>query len=142
MLYDEVTDLMAHAAKDFPSIVKLESVGKTYLGRDIQMLTIDATKELSLNKSEDTKAKAILMTGAHHARELISTQTPVYAMIKLLHGFVQGDTESSELLKRNKYMFIPMLNTDGCAIIQEQFDKTGKLVYKRKNGNRSNETPD
>jgi len=33
--------------------------------------------------------------------------------------------ESAELLKRNKYYIIPMLNTDGCAIILDEFIKTG-----------------
>jgi len=83
------------------------------------MITIDATQELSDDGEINEDAKSILITGAHHARELLSTQTPLYAMMNLLHGFAQGCPERLELLKRNKYMFVPMLNTDGCAIIQE-----------------------
>jgi hypothetical protein len=56
--------------------------------------------------------------------------------LKLLHGYVHNDTESVLLLRKNKYWVIPIINVDGSTVILEEFKKTGKLIYKRKNNNR------
>jgi len=80
--------------------------------------------------------KAILMTGAHHSRELVSVQQPLFMLLDLLHGFVQNDPEKMLLLARNKYYIIPMVNVDGSFTIYDQYEKTGELVYKRKNNDR------
>jgi len=57
-------------------------------------------------------------------------------LLKLLHGFVHNDAESLLLLIKNKYWVIPIINVDGSTVILEEFKKTGKLIYKRKNNNR------
>jgi carboxypeptidase T len=79
------------------------------------------------------------MTGAHHARELVSVQMPLYTILDLLHGLVHGDAETLEILKRNKIFTIPIVNIDGSFTIYEHYKKTGELLLKRKNNNRSNE---
>jgi len=96
------------------------------------MLKIDATPQ-NLDK------KAILMTGAHHSRELVSVQMPLYTILDLLHGLVHGDPEKIALLEQNKYFVIPVVNVDGFYTIYEQYMKTGELILKRKNNDRSNE---
>lgn len=77
------------------------------------------------------------MTGAHHARELISIQMPLYSALKLLHGNVHQDPNYQALLQQNVYHFAPVINPDGLALIEEDFDKTGqkKIMPKRKNMN-------
>ena len=75
------------------------------------------------------------MTGAHHARELVSVQMPLYMLVDLLHGLVHKDEEKLILLQRNKFFFIPMVNTDGSYKIFDYYQKTGKLLLKRKNMN-------
>jgi murein tripeptide amidase MpaA len=68
--------------KDFPDLVKINSIGKSFQGRDINYLEIDMPSEVK-NKP------AILLTGATHARELISTSFNVYQMLKLvMKGYV------------------------------------------------------
>ena len=80
-------------AAEFPQLVQMESIGKTFDDRDIWMMKIDGTSLLSPNTQFDGNSdkKAILLTGAHHSRELISTQMPLYAAIDLLHGYIHGD---------------------------------------------------
>lgn len=78
-------------AADFPDLIELESIGKTYENRDIYMIKVDGTG------SPDTKA--ILLTGAHHSRELVSIQMPLYSILELLHGFVHNDPEKKLLLQ-------------------------------------------
>ena len=102
MLYDEVIDMMNKMASEFGNIVKLESIGKTYSNRDILMMKIDATDYFKA-KGIDTIAdkKALLMTGAHHSRELVSTQMPLYTILDILHGVVHQDSETMSMLERN-----------------------------------------
>ena len=70
LMYDEVIGLMNTIATEFPEIVTKESIGKTYDDRDIWMLKINGAPHITGDLSEK---KAILMTGAHHSRELVST---------------------------------------------------------------------
>lgn len=88
------------------------------------MIKLDATdylrnKMAPLANPEDQnqERKAILLTGAHHARELVSVQMPLYVVVDLLHGFVHQDREKMELLRRNKYFVIPFVNTDASHTI-------------------------
>lgn len=71
LLLTDVNALMEKMSKDFPDIVKMNSIGKSFQGREINCLEIDMPSE--------TKNKpAILLTGATHARELISTSFNVF----------------------------------------------------------------
>lgn len=104
------------------------------------MLTLDAREYLlasePLNiKNALTQKPAILLTGAHHSRELASIQMPLYSLLKLLHGMVHQQRETMNLLIQNKYYFIPIVNVDGVAEIEEHYKATGKFLEKRKNMN-------
>jgi hypothetical protein len=102
LLYDEVISLLRNMENDFGNILTLESIGKTYEKRDIWMIKIDAT-DYFLQRGIKTHhdKKALLMTGAHHSRELVSVQMPLYTVLDLLHGLVHRDPETLEILKRN-----------------------------------------
>jgi murein tripeptide amidase MpaA len=74
------------------------------------------------------------MTGATHARELISTSLNVYEMLKLLkHGAIEKDPHFEKLLNQNRYFFLPILNVDGVSMIEETWNKTHKIIPHRKN---------
>jgi murein tripeptide amidase MpaA len=110
----------------------LESIGKTHENRDIFMIKVEADEIAD----PGSRKKAILMTGAHHSRELVSVQMPLFMLLDLLHGFVHNDPEKMLLLAKNKYFIIPMVNVDGSFTIYDQYEKTGELVLKRKNNDR------
>ena len=78
---------------------------------------------------------AILLTGAHHAREVMSVQLPLYAMLRMLHGYVHNDKHYVDLLVQNKYYVIPVVNVDGLSYIEEEWNKNKELKNKRKNMN-------
>ena len=81
-------------ANDFPDIIKLSSIGKTYQERNITLMTIDARNNLIKNgdsffqkERKDYKTKpAILLTGQIHAREVITSSMVLFSSLKLLHG--------------------------------------------------------
>ena len=118
---------MTEIQTDFPDIAKVYSIGKTRNGEDINILEL--TSEASVksipdvtfvhtkddSKSEETEGKpSILITAATHARELISTTTNLYEALKLIkQGYIEQEPEMANLLKQNKYYFLPVLNVDG-----------------------------
>ena len=75
---------MNKLAEEYGSIVSVKSIGKSWEGRDINLMTIDADNYFKTNSlsqidqnSKDEKLSdggrpAIFWTGAHHARELIT----------------------------------------------------------------------
>lgn len=79
---------MNKLALEYGSIVSVKSIGKSWEGRDINLITIDAADYLKSQRNSltqiDQKSKsldeklsdsgrpAIFWTGAHHARELIT----------------------------------------------------------------------
>ena len=78
------------------------------------------------------------MTGATHARELISTSLNVYEMLKLLkHGAVEKDPHFEKLLNQNRYFFLPILNVDGVNMIEENWVKNKKIIPHRKSADKT-----
>ena len=76
------------------------------------------------------------MTGAHHARELITLQMTLFQVLKLIHaGLITQQPKYRNLLAQNKYYVIPVVNPDGVAFIETEFGKSRELVKKRKNMN-------
>jgi murein tripeptide amidase MpaA len=132
LLMPEIDDLTHSLARDFPEIIKVRSIGKTWENRDIKMLEIDARDHLGLDL---LKKPAILLTGAHHSRELTSIQMPLYSVLKMVQGLIHGDQRYINLLAQNKYYVVPVVNVDGVATISDIFIKTGKIELIRKNRN-------
>mgnify|MGYP006116520937 CR=1 FL=1 len=96
----------------------------------------DVTEAIQ-QKAADKKAleakPAVLVTAAHHSRELITIQQNFYTALKMLHGSLHNDAYYKHLLDTNLFYFVPMVNPDGLALIEEEFKKNGKVVTKRKN---------
>ena len=77
---------------------------------------------------------AILITGATHARELISTSLVNYEMLQLIQeGAVKKDGTWPSLLAENKYYYMPMFNVDGVSNIQKHWEANHKFIEDRKN---------
>ena len=142
LLLSDVNVLVMQLKEDFPEIFKVRSIGKTWHDRKILMFEIDAREEI-LSKTDGgadikelTEEKpAILITGAHHAREVMSVQLPMYAILRMLHGYVHNDPYYTNLLAQNKYYVVPVVNVDGLAFVEEGWNKEHELKIKRKNMN-------
>lgn len=119
---------MNQMAKEFPEFAQVEPIGKSFEGRDINLLTISAPNP---NKAEKP---AIFMTGATHARELITSSVNMYQAVKLLQqGVIDKDANTAKLLEDNKFYFVPTLNVDGVALIEENWTKNKTITPVRKN---------
>jgi len=61
----------------------------------------------------------------------------LYSASKLLqNGLIKKDSYSQDMLKQSKFYFLPILNVDGVALIEQQHQDDGKIqaiMDKRKN---------
>ena len=77
---------------------------------------------------------AIFMTGATHARELISTSINLFKAVQLIQqGVINKDKTYAKFLEDNKFYFVPILNVDGVALIEQGWEKDHKIIPVRKN---------
>ena len=84
-----------------------------------------------------------MMTGQHHAREIVTNQMVLFALLKMIHGgIVHNEPKFMKLLEQNKYYAVPTVNVDGFAEIEKAYVKDGSFLMKRKNMNTEDATND
>lgn len=99
-------EIMKNMAKSHPDIVKLESIGKSYQGRDIWVLTITDFKS---GKAEDKPA--IWIDGNIHSNEIQGTEFVLYTAWYLSEMY--GDLDFiTQLLKDKTFYLAPTINPD------------------------------
>jgi len=104
--YEGLVDAMKKIAAAHPDLAKIESIGKSYEGRDIMTLTIT---DFSAGKAEDKPAMWI--DGNIHSNEIQGAEFSLYAAWYLTEMHV--DTEFIQELLRDKTFYItPTINPD------------------------------
>jgi len=129
--YHDAMVVIEQLKREFPDYINVSSFGKTYEGRDIPLI------RLQKGNKPTTDRPAMLLTGAHHAREAVSIQMPFYIIFKFLHGALHNDQYYLDLLENVTLYVVPMLNVDGVYDIEQTFFQTADHVMKRKNKNDS-----
>ncbi len=76
---------------------------------------------------------AILITGAHRARDLSTVSMSVYTVVRTLYGYVKNDSNITYLLNNTAMVVIPAINVDGYNFISSYYNSTGNFSYIRKN---------
>jgi len=114
--YDTMTAQFKAWVEQFPKICRLESIGKSFEGRDIWALKV------SDNPAVDEKEPAALIMGAHHSREWISVEVPMATAKSLLEGYGK-DERLTKLVDERETWFVPMVNPDGVifSMTQQKF---------------------
>lgn len=118
--FDRLTTTLKSWAEKYSSIARLESIGKSCEGRDIWAMKV------SDNPAADEKEPAIIVMGAHHAREWISVEVPMGALQLYLESYGK-DEKLTRLVNEREVWFVPMVNPDGVTFSQT------KSKYWRKN---------
>jgi hypothetical protein len=104
--YEGLVDAMKKIAAAHPDLAKIESIGKSYEGRDIMTLTIT---DFSVGKAEDKPAMWI--DGNIHSNEIQGAEFSLYAAWYLTE--MQADTEFiKELLQDKTFYITPTINPD------------------------------
>ncbi len=105
--YDAITEFMHSWAENYPNICRLESIGKSYEGRDIWCLTIT-----NFETGPDNEKPAYWVDGNIHATEVSTSSAALLTIHKLLTGFGNDDRITYALDSRAFYV-VPRLNPDG-----------------------------
>ena len=128
--YEQMGAKLDELTEQYPGLAKKVSLGKTHEGRDIWALKI--SKNVN---SEETKSKpAVVVTGAHHAREWATTMLPVSIAEDTLANY-ESDPAAKNRVDNGELWFVPMVNPDGY-----EFSRT-ENSYWRKNRRPITETP-
>jgi len=111
--YDELTTLLKAYADEYPNLVKVESIGKSYEGRDIWALTVT---NLSTGAAADKPA--LWIDGNIHATELSPSTACLYFLNYLVtqHG---TEADVTRVLDTRAYYICPRLNPDGAEWAME-----------------------
>nr|WP_075349107.1 M14 family metallopeptidase [Algoriphagus marinus] len=104
--YEGLVDAMKKIAAAHPGLAKIESIGKSYQGRDIMTLTIT---DFSVGKSEEKPGMWI--DGNIHSNEIQGGEFSLYAAWYLTE--MQADNDFIQELLRDKTFYItPTINPD------------------------------
>ena len=103
---DEIEVLLRDFNARYPTITKLESIGKSLEGRDIWVLKISDNPDLDENEP------SILFNSMHHAREVMTPEVSLDIIEYLLTNY-NLDSQVKGWVNNNEIFVIPMLNVDG-----------------------------
>lgn len=110
--YEELTQELQGIAENYPEITELYSLGKTWEDRDIWAMKISDNAEIDEDEPE------VLIVGAHHAREWISVEVPLYYLKFLVenYGKEKVDNDGDGRIDEDT---IDGIDNDGDGIIDE-----------------------
>src|SRR5450432_3263703 len=105
--HDALTRLLFDYAEAFPGLVAVESIGKSFEGRDIWVAIV--TNVLTAAHADKP---AFWADGNIHAAELTASTAVLYYLHQLAIGFGK-DSQITELLDTRTLYLCPRLNPDG-----------------------------
>lgn len=105
--YDDLTTILKAYASEFPELVHVDSIGKSYEGRDIWLVTVTNTATGPANEKPALWADANI-----HASEL----SPGTAVLYLIHSLTQKYGKVADItraLDTRAFYLVPRVNPDG-----------------------------
>jgi len=112
--YEESTEIFKDYEKKYPDFFRIESIGKTWEQRDINLITI--SKDM---KSADSKP-ALFFTGTIHAREWIGHELAIEFTKYILEN-LEDDLNLKTYLKKATIYIVPCANPDGYEYSKNHF---------------------
>lgn len=104
--YAGVTEICKKLAAAHPNLIKLQSIGKSYLGKEIWLLTVT-----DFTKGKHNEKPAMYIDGNIHSNEIQGTEFSLYTAWYLAETF--ADTEFiRELLADKTFYIAPTINPD------------------------------
>ena len=104
--YGGITDICKKIAAAHPQLAKLESIGKSYMGKDMWVLTITDFK-----KGDPDKKPGMYIDGNIHSNEVQGSEFSLYTAWYLTETF--ADTKFiQELLADKVFYIVPTINPD------------------------------
>ena len=108
--YEELTELLRSWADEAPELMRLESIGKSYEGRDIWLVTVT-----NAETGPDLEKPAFLVEANIHAIEVTGCTAALHLIHRLLTGYGSDERVTRALDTRTFYV-LPRLNPDGAEL--------------------------
>jgi murein tripeptide amidase MpaA len=105
--YEAITGFLREWTETFPHLCRLASLGQSYEGRDIWVMTLT-----NFDTGPDLEKPAYWVDGNIHATEVSASTAALYLIHKLLSQYGQDERVTYALDSRVFYV-VPRLNPDG-----------------------------
>jgi murein tripeptide amidase MpaA len=105
--YDELTRTLEAWAEAFPGLLRVEPIGQSYEGRDIQLVTVT-----NLETGPPEEKPAVFLHAQIHAMEFTGTTAALHLIDRLLHEH-GGDERVTLALDTRTFYIVPRVNPDG-----------------------------
>ncbi|MBZ0295899.1 MAG: carboxypeptidase [Anaerolineae bacterium] len=105
--YDELTKLLHAFAEEYPQWVTLQSIGKSYEGRDIWLVAVT-----NRDTGPAEEKPALWVDGNIHASEVSPSSTCLYLLNTLVNGY-GSDEDITRCLDTRAFYICPRVNPDG-----------------------------
>ena len=104
---ESVAKILKKMVRAYPKLARMESIGKSYEGRDIYVIKIT-----NYRTGDDTTKSAMYIDGNIHSNEIQGTEVSLYTAWYLTesYGKVKWITE---LLDEQAFYIVPTINPDG-----------------------------
>lgn len=121
--YQAIVDSMKSLAQKYPDKVTLETIGKTFEGRDLIVMKIST--------SNNPNKKSLMVTGLHHAREWATGEATINLAEKLLADY--ENPEVKNLLDNIDLYLFPVVNPDGYeySLKQSRWWRKNRKVFEK-----------
>lgn len=110
--YLQMIDDMKAVEGNYSNIAKMYGIGKSIENRTIWALKI------SDNVAVDEDEPEILITGNHHAREVMTVEIPLYEMHYLVENY-NKDYKIKRLVDSREIWIVPTVNPDGHVYVEQ-----------------------
>ena len=125
--YEELTDTLRSWAEEAPKLCALESIGTSYEGRDIWLVTVTNTET-----GDHLDKPGFLVEANIHSMEWTGCSAALHLIHRLLTGHGTDDVVTRALDTRTFYV-IPRLNPDGAerGLEERRFIRSSVRPYPR-----------
>jgi murein tripeptide amidase MpaA len=105
--YENLTRILWEYVEAYPQLLRIESIGKSYEGRDIWLVT--AT---NFETGEDKQKPALWVDGNIHATEVSPSSTCLYLINRLVTAYGENP-DVTRCLDTRAFYICPRVNPDG-----------------------------
>lgn len=105
--YDELTQILHDYASEYPHLVELSSIGQSYEGRDLWLVTVTNTET-----GADRHKPGLWVDGNIHASEVAPSSACLYLINKLVTEY-ETDPDIKRCLDTRVFYICPRINPDG-----------------------------
>ena len=105
--YNELTRLLKAYAKEYPNLFRLQSIGKSFEGRDVWLVT--AT---NFRSGDDADKPALWVDANLHATEVTGSAAALYLIHSLATKY-KKDANVTRALDTRTFYIVPRVNPDG-----------------------------